>query len=343
MIFATLLLWAAAVASTQAAILKRQSSEDNGSCQALFKTCAGHVDPSLSNVFAIESCLWGAACFGGQRPVDDFSASLYGSLNGTGTPPASVNLARVPISVFDAIGDGKTVTQQNFIDGYYGQLSASNGPYPTSASIVISYFDRLAIWTGFCPGGPGIPYMNFADYYQYSSSVSSTACSSATTSSAAPTQTVSSDATCQKMFTQCVEEVDSAVDNIFSIKPCVLGATCFGGQRPVSGFVATVYGQKVGGGTPPTPLGETRLSTTLFNSISEDGGHTWTQQAFIDAWYSELSSVGGPYPPNADLVISYFDRILVWSGFCIGQGIPYMNTADYFQYSSTVSGPTQQC
>jgi hypothetical protein len=346
MIFTSLFLLATTLASTQAVSIKRQSSEDNGSCNALFKTCAAQVNPSLSNVFAIESCLFGASCFGGQRPVDDFLASLYSSLNGSGTAPASANLARVPTSVFNVIsGGGKAITQQNFIDGYYGQLSASNGPYPTSADIVISYFDRLAIWTGFCPGGPGIPYTNYADYYQFSASVSSSACSSTTPSSAAPTPTtpiVSSDATCQKMFTQCVGEVDSAVDNIFAIKSCVLGATCFGGQRPVSGFVAAVYGQKHTG-TPPTPSEEARLPTALFAAISEDGGKTWTQQAFIDAWYSELSSVGGPFPPNADLVISYFDRVLLWTGFCTGQGIPYMNAADYFQFSATVSGPTNQC
>jgi hypothetical protein len=350
MFYPTLFLLATTFASTQAATVKRQSSDDNGSCQALFKTCAAQVNPSLSNVFAIESCLFGASCFGGQRPVDDFLASLYSSLNGQGTTPTSVSLARVPTSVFNVIsGGGNAITQQNFIDGYYGQLAASNGPYPISSSIVISYFDRLATWTGFCPGGPGIPYQNYADYYEFSASVSSSACgaatSSSTTSSTTPAPTtpvVSSDATCQKMFTQCVSEVDSAVDNIFSLKSCVLGATCFGGQRPVSGFVAAVYGQK-NTGTPPTPLGETRLSSALFESISEDGGNTWTQQAFIDAWYSELSSVGGPFPPNPDLVISYFNRVLLWSGFCTGQGIPYMNTADYFQYSATVSGPTTQC
>lgn len=134
MIYSTLLLLATAIASSQAVVVKRQSSGDNGSCQALFNTCAARVDHSLSNVFAIESCLLGASCFGGQRPVDDFLAALYGSLNGTGTPPASVNLARVPTSVsswllsytsplkqspqvFNALGDGSTVTQQNFIDG----------------------------------------------------------------------------------------------------------------------------------------------------------------------------------------------------------------------------------
>ena len=49
----------------------------------------------------------------------------------------------------------------------------------------------------------------------------------------------------------------------------------------------------------------------------------------IDAYYGTLSSVGGPFPPNSDLVKSYFDRIVGWTAFCPGDGIPYMNAADY--------------
>jgi len=100
MIPTTLFLLATALASTQARnVHRRSSSEDNGSCQALFNICADHVEPSLENVFAIESCLFGASCFGGQHPVDDFLASLYSSVNCGGTAPESVHLARVPSSV----------------------------------------------------------------------------------------------------------------------------------------------------------------------------------------------------------------------------------------------------
>lgn len=63
--------------------------------------------------------------------------------------------------------------------------------------------------------------------------------------------------------------------------------------------------------------------------MSTDGGNTLTQQNFIDAYYGQLSAVGGPYPSNTDLVDSYYQRIAVWAGFCPGQGVPYMNTADY--------------
>lgn len=55
---------------------------------------------------------------------------------------------------------------------------------------------------------------------------------------------------------------------------------------------------------------------------------TLTEQNFIDAWYGELSSVGGPYPDNTDLVVEYYDIIAAWAGFC-DEGIPMQNVADF--------------
>jgi len=122
----------------------------------------------------------------------------------------------------------------------------------------------------------------------------------------------------------------------------VLGATCFGGQRPVDGFLATVKSFKNPNGATPASLTVPRVSTSLLSAISTDG-KDWTQQNFIDAWYGTLSSVGGPFPPNTDLVVSYFTRILQWTAFCPGQGIPFMNVADYFEYSATVQGGSAHC
>lgn len=103
----------------------------------------------------------------------------------------------------------------------------------------------------------------------------------------------------------------------------------FGGQRPIDGFIATVFSAKGGSGTAPASLTETRLSSDVFGSISTDG-QTITQQNFIDGWYSQLSAVGGPYPSDgSDQVISYYNRIATWAGFCPGSGVPYQNTADY--------------
>jgi hypothetical protein len=135
-LFATALLYFFALAD--AAPSKRQS--DNGACAQLAATCASEVNNSLSNVFSIEACVFAATCFGGQRPVDDFLASLFTTKNGAnaGTPPQSVNLPRVSSSVrlipftssliynndnqlLNALSDnGKAVTQQHFIDGVYG-------------------------------------------------------------------------------------------------------------------------------------------------------------------------------------------------------------------------------
>lgn len=115
--------------------------------------------------------------------------------------------------------------------------------------------------TGFCNGD--IPFQNFQDYYQFTSTIPFDGCL---------VPVVSSDTSCQKMFTTCVDEVNSAVDNIFSIKSCVLGASCFGGQTPVADFIATVYQQKNGNKiSVPQPADEARVSTALFNAGSTDG------------------------------------------------------------------------
>jgi hypothetical protein len=182
-LFATASLYFFALAD--AAPSKRQS--DNGACAQLAATCASEVNNSLSNVFSIGACVFAATCFGGQHQVDDFLATLFANKNGganAGTPPQSVNLPRVPSSVrpisFNSSqgclyiitiqllntlsDDGKTITQQHFIDGVYGyhmfthnfnllsnchlhsQLSVSNGPYPSSADIVIGWYNRVSTW-----------------------------------------------------------------------------------------------------------------------------------------------------------------------------------------------------
>ena len=83
------------------------------------------------------------------------------------------------------------------------------------------------------------------------------------------------------MFTTCISQVDQKVANPWSVEACVLGATCFGGQHPVDGFLSTVYGVKNPGSSgAPALVNEPRLSTSLFAKISTDG-RTWTQQNFV--------------------------------------------------------------
>ncbi|VDB90084.1 unnamed protein product [Peniophora sp. CBMAI 1063] len=178
MVSASLLVLSLGALSAFAAPSKRQSA-DNGSCRALQTTCAGSVKSDLSDAWNIKACVFGATCFGGQHPVDGFLAAVYADRGLSGTAPQSVNLPRVTTSLFNSIStDGKTVSQQNFIDGYYSSLDATGGPYPTSAQYVIDLFGNLQDWTAFC--NAAIPFQNFADYFQYSSSVSSSNCGVAT-------------------------------------------------------------------------------------------------------------------------------------------------------------------
>ncbi|KZV71767.1 hypothetical protein PENSPDRAFT_577135 [Peniophora sp. CONT] len=278
---ATTTLFLTFVLSAYAAPSRRQSA-DNGSCRALETSCAAAVKSDLSDAWNIKACIFGASCFGGQHPVDGFLAAVYSDRGESGAAPASVNLPRVTGSLFNSIStDGKTLSQQNFIDGYYSSLDATGGPYPTDVNYVIGLYEQLQDWTAFC--SKPIPLQNFADYYQYSSSVSSNGCSATTTTtSSAPATTtpvISSDASCQKMFTTCIAQVDPKVSNPWSVEACVLGATCFGGQRPVDGFLSAVSGVK-GVSPAPASVNEPRLSTSLFGKIATDG-KTLTQQNFV--------------------------------------------------------------
>ncbi|KZV63270.1 hypothetical protein PENSPDRAFT_738893 [Peniophora sp. CONT] len=179
MLSSSLLLLSVAF-SAYAAPSKRQS-EDNGSCQALQTTCAASVKPDLSDAWNIKACVFGATCFGGQRPVDGFLAAVHSDRGLSGPAPASVNLPRVTTALFNSIStDGKTVSQQNFIDGFYSSLDTTVGPYPTNVQYVIDLFGNVQDWTAFCSSA--VPFQNFADYFQYSSSVNSPGCTGAVTS-----------------------------------------------------------------------------------------------------------------------------------------------------------------
>ncbi|KAF7977602.1 hypothetical protein HWV62_3210 [Athelia sp. TMB] len=311
------------------------AASDNGACAQMKTICQKAVDEDVTNPWSIEACVYGASCYAGSDPVDTFLKHVYEGKNHDYTCfegyPTSKLAPRVSSKVLDAIStDKKIITQQNFIDGFYNTLDSTKGPYPSSTSVVASYYDRLTSWTSYCNGN--IPVSNFADYFQYSSTVNSVYCASSKRDVAA-IPTISKDETCQAMFVNCIHDVDV---NYFAHASCVLGATCIDGKKPVADFLTAVATQLPGNNTHPTALTQQRLTQTLFNQWSTDN-KTLTEQNFIDAWYSELQSVGGPYPDSTDLVVEYFDRIAAWAGYC-DEGVPYDNTADYYQYSSTVDG-----
>jgi hypothetical protein len=63
---------------------------------------------------------------------------------------------------------GCPVTQQNFIDLVYSELTATGkNVFPTSADVLVS--DRIApifAWAGFT-AAEGVPYLNFNDYLHF--------------------------------------------------------------------------------------------------------------------------------------------------------------------------------
>jgi hypothetical protein len=125
--------------------------------------------------------------------------------------------------------------------------------------------------------------------------------------------TISSDATCQKMFAQCGQVISADGTDAWQHLPCIFAATCFGGQRPVAGLLYTAWEDKnQGQGTTsqaPAPANIPRVSQDLFNQIAPSG--QLSQQNFIDGWYSYLDTVGGPYPPNANQVSDQFFILLL--------------------------------
>jgi hypothetical protein len=94
--------------------------------------------------------------------------------------------------------------------------------------------------------------------------------------------------------------------------------------------------------TTPAPAASAvpRLTQATYNTLTTPG-QTAVQQSYIDAYYSLLSTVGGPYPINT-VVIAYWEAIAAWTGFCSGtRAVPYQNLADWFQWSSVVTAPTK--
>ena len=66
-------------------------------CQQLFTDCVNVGPNVVSNPWATPACIYGATCFGGSRPVDDFLASVASSLNTTFE--ASLDVPRVSSAV----------------------------------------------------------------------------------------------------------------------------------------------------------------------------------------------------------------------------------------------------
>lgn len=96
--FAPLAIFAAVlsvVSLAEATPTRRDDS--NAFCTQLFTDCVNVGPNVVSNPWDTPACIYGATCFGGQRPVDDFLASVASSLNTTFE--ASLDVPRVSSAV----------------------------------------------------------------------------------------------------------------------------------------------------------------------------------------------------------------------------------------------------
>jgi hypothetical protein len=224
---------------------------------------------------------------------------------------------------------GQTVNQQSYIDAYYGLLATVGGPYPPN-TYVIGKWAKIARWTGFDSGARAVPYQNLADWFQYSSTVTSL--------NGAPKET-----SCAKIYSLCIKDAQGAGQTVWRSAPfglskaCTLAVTCYPGTP--NAFLAAFEPDAFPETTqaPVQAQNVPRLTQNLYNTLS-GSGTTAGQQSYIDAYYSLLSTVGGPYPVNT-VVIGYWEAISAWTGFCPNRYVPYQNLADWFQWSSVVNAP----
>ncbi|KAH8813720.1 hypothetical protein DL96DRAFT_1625219 [Flagelloscypha sp. PMI_526] len=121
-----------------------------------------------NNVLAIPSCVAAYTSQSGnevglslacQHPDTNF--------NGTTLPHLDFNIyAQI---VGDCAWDQPAacpITQQNFIDFIYGQISLTDTkPWPSSPTVVINWFKYITDWTG---TGTTVPYTNFDDFLHFS-------------------------------------------------------------------------------------------------------------------------------------------------------------------------------
>ncbi|KAG1761863.1 hypothetical protein EDD22DRAFT_953660 [Suillus occidentalis] len=310
------------VTALSSSLVTTQDGLISASCLSLRNSCnATTVD--LSNFYNYTSCFLLTACSSGvEHPAQVLNASH-----------APVTQPRLNESVFYAMSKGNSyMTQQNYIDAYYDQISITpGGSYPDDVSYIIDEWLTIAAWTGFCATG-NIPYANLADWLEYSSIPGVcpivASCNTTIAASTLPCvpQPITDNGSCAEMAAQCQLW---ASQGLFQNEYCVLASFCYAWSST-----------------------DARLSEAVFYNMT-GGAALMTQQNAIDAYYEGLTGtwiplVGpfgtvtaqktkrdGPYPTSVDYVIEFWGLISAWTGFCDTRAIPYASLADYLSYAAT--------
>ncbi|KAJ7500677.1 hypothetical protein B0H11DRAFT_786776 [Mycena galericulata] len=158
------------------------------SCLNLAANCINSVNSgNFDNLWNITSCVAAATCY----DVGDLITSVecQTGFSVTNAAQASLDYDNVyaPIVGSCAFASGGCpITQQNYIDFYYGTLTAiDTANYPSSTAVVIAFWDAITAWTA---TGTTVPYLNFDDWLHFSSFPSTTTTSA--TSIASYTQII---------------------------------------------------------------------------------------------------------------------------------------------------------
>ncbi|EGN94900.1 hypothetical protein SERLA73DRAFT_187999 [Serpula lacrymans var. lacrymans S7.3] len=331
------------IATTNASpfVLPRDAS-DTDSCQSLKNACNANVT-DLSHFYNDTACVLFTVC---SAPPQVPSAVLF--QNG-----APADQPRMNESFFMTMSGGQDyMSQQAFIDAYYGQISITpNGTYPSTVDDVIAHWENIAAWTGYCDT-LNVPYSNFADWLEYSSvpgvcpAVASCNATIANETLPCVPQPITDNGSCSEVASECVFWV---ADGLFQNEYCVLSSFCYA-EASTDVLLQHLYPSYVS--DHPTTASEARLSQAVFYNIT-GGAQTMSEQNVIDAYYGALtgtwidlggpfgaetpgkSNNNGPYPTSTDYVSNFWGIISAWTGFCDTKEIPYDNLADYLSYAAT--------
>ncbi|KAJ7676694.1 hypothetical protein DFH06DRAFT_976520 [Mycena polygramma] len=130
-------------------------------CASVVQSC---LKENGTSIWSHAACIAAATCQGSviilnqcQNPnvlpassIPNWSAAIYGTIVG------------------DCASSGCPITQQNYIDFVYGQMSAADvSTWPSSADVVSQWWDPITAWTA---TGDSIPYSNFNDWLHWSDS-----------------------------------------------------------------------------------------------------------------------------------------------------------------------------
>ncbi|KAK6995938.1 chitin synthase, partial [Favolaschia claudopus] len=131
------------------------------SCLNLAANCIDSVNAgNVNTLWSIKSCVAAATCYG----VGDLITSVECQ---TGFVVTNSAQAALPTSVRVLTWRNSAITQQNYIDFYYGQLTAVNSAnFPSSSAVVKAFWSVITTWAA---TGSTVPYKNFNDWFHFSS------------------------------------------------------------------------------------------------------------------------------------------------------------------------------